>query len=116
MKDLGLKKIAVLWLNNDWGKATYGLFEGRVKEIGAEIVANEAYLADEKDFRSSLTRVRDSNPDGIALISYQADGALIAQQIKESGPGSAYFWRGLAAVARLPQAGWSGGGRYLHPG
>ena len=85
VNDLGLKKIAVLWLNNDWGKATYGLFEGRVKEIGAEIVANEAYLADEKDFRSSLTRVRDSNPDGIALISYQADGALIAQQIKESG-------------------------------
>lgn len=85
VNDLGLKKIAVLWLNNDWGKATYGLFEGRVKELGAEIVTQEAYLADEKDFRSALTRVRDSNPEGIALISYQADGALIAQQIRESG-------------------------------
>lgn len=85
VNDLNLKKIGVLWLNNDWGKATFGLFEARVKELGAEVVANEAYLAEEKDFRSALTRVRDANPDGIALISYQADGALIAQQIRENG-------------------------------
>jgi branched-chain amino acid transport system substrate-binding protein len=32
-----------------------------------------------------LTNVRDANPDGIVLISYQADGALIAQQAKEAG-------------------------------
>jgi branched-chain amino acid transport system substrate-binding protein len=85
VKDLGLQKLAVLWLNNDWGKAAYSLFEARVKEIGGEIVAQEAYLADEKDFRSALTRVRDSSPDGIALISYQADGALIAQQLQDTG-------------------------------
>lgn len=48
-------------------------------------MASEAYLPDEKDFRSALTRIRDAKPDGIVLISYQADGALIAQQLKEIG-------------------------------
>ncbi len=82
---VGLKKLAVFQINNDWGKATYDLFAQRVQEIGGEVVATEGYLADEKDFRSALTRVRDANPDGVVLISYQADGALIAQQMQDAG-------------------------------
>jgi branched-chain amino acid transport system substrate-binding protein len=85
VKDLGLKKLAVFYLNTDWGKTSFGLFSAHAKEIGAEIVAEQAYLAEEKDFRSALTSVRDANPDGVILISYQADGALIASQLKEVG-------------------------------
>lgn len=82
---LGLDKLAVFYLNTDWGKTSFDLFAARVEELGAEIVASEAYLADEKDFRSALTRARDANPNGIVLISYQADGALIAQQLQQAG-------------------------------
>ena len=82
---VGLKKPAVLYLNTDWGKTTYQLFEEKAKILGAEIVANEAYLPEEKDFKSVLTRVRDANPDGLILISYQADGALIVQQLEGAG-------------------------------
>lgn len=83
--DLGLKRIAVLHLNTDWGKTTYELFAQRAKERGVEIVATEAYLPEEKDFRSALTNVRNSNPDGITLISYYTDAALLTQQIKALG-------------------------------
>lgn len=79
------KKLAVFHLNTDWGKTTYDLFAARVQELGGEILATEAYLAEEKDFRSALTRVRDTNPEAIVLIAYQADGALIVQQIRQSG-------------------------------
>ncbi len=82
---LGQKKLAVLHLNTDWGKTTYDLFAARVQELGGEVVATEAYLAEEKDFRSALTRVRDANPEAVVLISYQADGALIVQQIRQNG-------------------------------
>lgn len=82
---LGLKKLAVFQLNNDWGKSTIDLFAKRVKELGGEIVALQSYLDTEKDFRSAITTVRDAKPDGIMLISYQADGALIAQQLREAG-------------------------------
>jgi branched-chain amino acid transport system substrate-binding protein len=85
IKDLGLKKIAVLNLNTDWGKATYDLFAQRVKEDGAEVVANEAYLADEKDFRSALTNIKNVSPDGVVLISYYNDAALITQQLRAQG-------------------------------
>ena len=82
---LGLKKLAVFQINNDWGKATEDLFAPRVTELGGEIVASQEYLPDDTDFRSALTTVKEANPDGIILISYQNDGALIAQQAREAG-------------------------------
>jgi branched-chain amino acid transport system substrate-binding protein len=83
--DLGLTKLSVLYLNTDWGKTTFELFAERAEELGAEIVSSAAYLAEEKDFRSALTSARDAQPNGIILISYQADGALIAQQLQQAG-------------------------------
>jgi len=83
--ELGLKKLSVFYLNTDWGKSSYDLFAARVVELGGEVVTNASYLADEKDFRSTLTSAKDANPDAVVLISYQADGALIAQQLEQTG-------------------------------
>jgi len=83
--DLGFKRLAVLYLNTDWGRASQNLFAEAAKANGAEIVAAEGYQPDEKDFRSTLVRVRDAKPDAIILISYYADGALIARQIRSVG-------------------------------
>jgi branched-chain amino acid transport system substrate-binding protein len=85
VSNLGLKKLAVLHLNTDWGRTTTDLFVQAAQERGAEVVATEGYLPEEKDFRSTLTRVRDANPDGLVLISYYADGALITQQVRTTG-------------------------------
>jgi len=85
VKRLGLKRIAVLHLNTDWGRTSKDIFNKAAKEMGAEIVATEGYLPDEKDFRSTLVRVRDAKPDGLMLISYYSDAALIARQVKQAG-------------------------------
>lgn len=85
IQTLGVKKLAIFYLNTDWGKSSYALFAAHAKEIGAEIVSEQAYLPDEKDFRSAITAVRDAKPDGIILYSYQADGALIVQQLRDAG-------------------------------
>src|SRR3569833_2722203 len=70
VKKLGLKKLAVLHLNTDWGRTSKDVFVKAAKDMGAEIVATEGYLPDEKDFRSTIVRVRDDKPDGIMLMSY----------------------------------------------
>jgi branched-chain amino acid transport system substrate-binding protein len=82
---LGMENIAVFQINNDWGLATYDLFAASVEELGGNIVSNQSYLAEDTDFRSALTTIRNENPDGIVLISYAPDAALIAQQIQEAG-------------------------------
>lgn len=85
VRQLNKKKLAVLYQNTDWGKTTVDLFIGKAKELGAEIVVQEAYLTNEKDFRPILTKARDANPDALILISYYNDGALIAQQRQSVG-------------------------------
>jgi branched-chain amino acid transport system substrate-binding protein len=82
---LGLKKLAVLHLNTDWGVASKDIFLPAVKAKGAEVTATEGFLSGERDFRSTLVLVRDSNPTGIILIAYYADAAVIARQIRELG-------------------------------
>lgn len=82
---LGLKKIGVLHLNTDWGTTAKNIFIEEAGERGAEVVAAEGYLPDEKDFRATLTRVKAANPDGLMLESYYSDGALIVRQIRELG-------------------------------
>src|SRR5271163_1069436 len=83
--DLGFKRVAVLYLNTDWGRASQNLFSEAAKADGMDVVASEGYQPDEKDFRSTLVRVRDAKPDAIILISYYADGALITRQIRTVG-------------------------------
>jgi branched-chain amino acid transport system substrate-binding protein len=79
------KKLAVLYLNTDWGKVTSQIFVDKAKALGANIVASEAYLSDEKDFRPILSKVRDTNPEVLVLISYYADGSLILKQAESTG-------------------------------
>ena len=82
---LGLKKLAILHLNTDWGRTSRDHFATAAKEYGAEIAVTEGYIAEERDFRSTLVRVRDASPDGLILISYYSDGALIARQARQVG-------------------------------
>jgi branched-chain amino acid transport system substrate-binding protein len=85
VKPLGIKRVAVLYINSDWGRTAKDLFVKAVRERGGDVVAAEGYQPDDKDFRSSLVRVREAHPDGVALISYYPDGALIARQIRTIG-------------------------------
>jgi branched-chain amino acid transport system substrate-binding protein len=82
---LGLKKLGILYINGDWGRTSQEIMVGAAKERGASVVASEGYLPNEKDFRSTLVRVRDANPDGIILIAYYPDGALIVRQMRDLG-------------------------------
>jgi branched-chain amino acid transport system substrate-binding protein len=85
VRHLGLKRLAVLHQNTDWGRTSRDYFVNAAKEYGAEVAITEGYIADDRDFRSTLVRVRDANPDGLILISYYSDGALIARQARQVG-------------------------------
>ena len=98
VSELGRKRLAVLHLNTDWGKTSADLFIGKARELGAEIVAQEAYLSNEKDFRPILTKALDADPDALILISYYNDGALIAQQRLSVGFGEAVAVVGIGSI------------------
>lgn len=82
---LGRRRLAVLYVNSDWGRTSKDLFGPAVTAAGGEVVASEAFIADERDFRPTLVRVRDAKPDALILIAYYGDAALIARQARDQG-------------------------------
>lgn len=79
---LGKRRLGVIHLNTDWGVTSKNLFVAAAQAKGATVTAAEGFLPNERDFRSTLVRIRDSNPDCIVLIAYYADAATIVRQIR----------------------------------
>jgi branched-chain amino acid transport system substrate-binding protein len=85
VKDLGRKRIAVLYINNDWGVVTQENYVKTAKEEGAQIVALEHFIPGDKDFTASLTKIKTANPDMFFVGTQWADAALIATQAQKLG-------------------------------
>ncbi|WGS52707.1 ABC transporter substrate-binding protein [Paraburkholderia sp. D15] len=81
----GFKRVAVLYQNTDWGRASNDVFVKAAASRGTQVVASEGYQPTDKDFRATLLRLRDANPDALVLISYYSDGAQIVRQARGSG-------------------------------
>ncbi|MGF6265760.1 branched-chain amino acid transport system substrate-binding protein [Paraburkholderia youngii] len=81
----GFRRVAVLFQNTDWGRASKDVFVKAAAARGAQVIATEGYQPTDKDFRATLLRVRDTKPDALVLISYYSDGAQIVRQARTGG-------------------------------
>lgn len=77
------EKIAVVYIENDWGKQAYGFFKDQAEKNGTEIVYESSYLADSTDLSPILIPARDANPDAIVQIGYGPDGALVINTLRD---------------------------------
>ena len=84
-QEMGLKKIAILYVNNDYGKGLANVLSFRFKELGGEILIEEPYALKESDFRAHLTKIKEKNPELIYIAGYQRALINILKQIKELG-------------------------------
>lgn len=84
-KELGIKKLAILYVKNDYSQ---GLYEG-VKKVfeaaGGKVVAVETALQGDKDFSTQLTSIRSAAPDAIYIPNYVAEMAQILEQAAQLG-------------------------------
>jgi len=82
----GFRKIAIIYINNDYGIAVRDITQQVYKELGGEIVNAEAFEQDAKDFRTQLLKIKRTNPDAILIASYK-ESILILRQMREMGMG-----------------------------
>lgn len=80
---LKYKKIAIVYINNDYGFGLQKVFSEEFKRLGGEIVTVESHEAGIADFRSLLTKIKASNPELIFLAEHPKEGSLLLKQIKE---------------------------------
>ncbi|HSR11178.1 MAG TPA: ABC transporter substrate-binding protein [Thermodesulfobacteriota bacterium] len=86
VKNMKAKKISLIFMDNDFGRAISSGFADRAEKLGASILTRQMYkFPGEKDFRPFLTRIKEGNPDLIFAAGYYNEAASIVRQSKELG-------------------------------
>lgn len=86
IKVKGYKKLAVLGLDDEYGKGNIDAIQRYLKKFGgAEVLRIEWYRLDEKEFRPLLTKLAAVRPDAIVFTGSLADTALAVKQFGELG-------------------------------
>ena len=80
------ENIAGIYINNDWGSAVNESFSGYLKDMGMNLVVDEAYVAGQtKDFTPIISKIKESKVDAIYLMYNYAEAGPILRQIKDLG-------------------------------
>lgn len=77
--DLGLKSFGVLYVDNAYGNGFVLEFKKVVAEQGGRITASESFHEGATDFRTSLSKIKYSKPDGVLVLGYKEIGRVLAQ-------------------------------------
>lgn len=83
----GMHRMAVIYVNNDYGVDLYNEFARIYKRLGGEIVSATRYNERQSSYASEVTAAMSSGIDGLYLISTPVDGSTIARAwISLGGP------------------------------
>ncbi|MBP2662612.1 MAG: hypothetical protein H6Q71_560 [Firmicutes bacterium] len=80
-------KTAVVLIDNssDYSKGLSQFFKDSYTKNGGQIVAEEAYLQKDQDFKAILTKIKALNPELIYLPGYYEEVGKIIKQAREMG-------------------------------
>ncbi|MFB6466337.1 ABC transporter substrate-binding protein [Cytobacillus sp. Hz8] len=83
---LKIKKAAIFADSaSDYAKGLAASFKKTFEAAGGEVVAEEAYMAKDTDFRSTLTRIKSKKPEYVFIPGYYEEVGLIIKQARELG-------------------------------
>ena len=83
--DLGLKRIAILRVNDRYGRFGVLKFRDASRRLGHPVVIEQKFMRGDMDFRRQLGVIEDSRVDGIVLWTDVGPAAMILQQMQELG-------------------------------
>lgn len=113
---LGLRKVATMHDNSDYGKGLAEIFQNAMIALGGEVTAFEGVQVGDTDFRAALAKIGAGQPELIFFGGYSTEAALIAQQMKETaGLENAKFMSDDGAYTQqyLQAAGTAAEGTYM---
>lgn len=85
IKRLGITKIAILNIMNDYGVGTAESMSKTFAANGGSISYIESYPPDETNFKSLLLKIKGSEAQAVYLAAYPTDGAIILKQARQVG-------------------------------
>ena len=68
--ELGYRKLAVTYANDDYNSGLAGVFTAAFTELGGTITGNEAHEPSKASYRAELATLAAGEPEGLALFAY----------------------------------------------
>jgi branched-chain amino acid transport system substrate-binding protein len=85
IKELKLKSISILYINNDYGIGLTQPFIQEFANLGGKIKVNESFEQSATDFRTQLSKIKSSKPNAIYLAGNPREMGRAIKQARELG-------------------------------
>jgi len=83
--DLGLQRVALLRVNDRYGRFGVLKFKDASRRLGHPVVIEQKYMPGDTDFRRELRIIGESDADGIVIWGDAAPAGMILKQMREMG-------------------------------
>lgn len=106
---LGIKKVAIVKVNNDWGLGIGQAFSDQYTKLGGQIVLNESYDSTSKDMRAQMAKVKNSGAGLLYFAGFPDTTVVGIKQAKDLGITVPIFgadsWDDTSVWTKLGSAG-----------
>jgi branched-chain amino acid transport system substrate-binding protein len=83
---LGIKKVAVLYGNDDaFTKSGYDVFKKALVDSNIQILSEQTFAKGDRDFSPQLTQIRSVNPDALIVSALVEEASGIVSQARQLG-------------------------------
>jgi branched-chain amino acid transport system substrate-binding protein len=80
--NLGIRSVAILNVNDDWGNNIAKIFTQTFENLGGKVVLTENFIPNQtKDFTPMIAKVKQTNPQAFFPVCYYSESAQILIQM-----------------------------------
>ncbi len=85
LNSLSIDQVGILSENDDYGESLASSFKAEVLKNSGTILVEETYLSTDTDFRTQLTKAKNSGAEALFIPGNYEESALIIKQARELG-------------------------------
>ncbi|WP_026871097.1 ABC transporter substrate-binding protein [Inquilinus limosus] len=85
--DLKAKKVAVVWVNNDFGKGGHDAILEQMKAHGIEVVADLSTESGQADFAADVVKLKSSGADAAIVYTNEEESARFLREARKQAIG-----------------------------
>jgi ABC-type branched-subunit amino acid transport system substrate-binding protein len=105
-READLSKLAIIYINNDYGQGLAESFEAAFAARGGTITGSVPYEQGKASYRGELSQLQEGDPEALVLIGYPENGITILKQALEEGLFDRFvFTDGMKAPEIIEQIG-----------
>ncbi|TPQ27414.1 amino acid ABC transporter substrate-binding protein [Bradyrhizobium guangdongense] len=83
--EMKAKTVAVVWVNNDFGRGGRDVVSKELERLGTKVVADLSTEAGQADFAADVGKIKAANPDAVFVYLNEEESARILKELKRQG-------------------------------